>query len=50
MLLLSMFTLAYGGATQGFFLSNFIEKYNLTASSQGLPLMLQNAFRLLLLS
>ncbi|UWP59328.1 MFS transporter [Ruminococcus gauvreauii] len=44
MLLLSMFTLAYGGATQGFFLSNFIEKYNLTASSQGLPLMLQNAF------
>ncbi|MCH1983237.1 MFS transporter [Ruminococcus sp. OA3] len=44
MLLLSMFILAYGSATQGFFLSNFIEKYNLKASTQGLPMMLQNAF------
>ena len=44
MLLLSVFTLAYGSATQGFFLSNFIERYNLKASSQGLPMMLQNAF------
>nr|WP_275891413.1 MFS transporter [Ruminococcus sp. OA3] len=39
-----MFILAYGSATQGFFLSNFIEKYNLKASTQGLPMMLQNAF------
>lgn len=44
MLLLSMFTLAFGSSTQGFFLSNFIEEYNLKSSAQGLPMTLQGVF------
>jgi len=44
MLILTLFLYSLSYSTQGFFLSNFIEKYDLKASAQGIAMISQSAF------